>query len=144
MMKKQTRRILFLFTLLPLVFSGFNSYAEGTLSAGNKDILKKAGIPLYSGLRYVNGGTGDITSMRFASTDDVKTVRDWYRKSLPKWALNDEYGSWILYNGKPGGGPANYMTKNQVMVMENKNLQQWFGLPASMTTEVVINIPSNQ
>jgi hypothetical protein len=111
------------------------------LSAERAQVLKQTGIPIYPASTYVNGTTGDITSFRFASSDNVKKVRDWYRKKFPQWALNSEYGSWILYNGKSGGGPAEYMSKHQILIMENKNLQQWFGLPASMTTEVIISLP---
>ena len=114
------------------------------LSAQSSKVLKQSGIPVYPAATYVNGTTGDITSFRFASSDNLKKVRDWYREKLPKWALNSEYGSWILYNGKPGGGPAEYMTKHQILVGENKNLKQWFGLPASMTTEILISLPMKQ
>jgi hypothetical protein len=114
------------------------------LSAQGSKVLKQSGIPVYPAATYVNGTTGDITSFRFASADNVKKIRAWYREKLPEWALSDEYGSWVLYNGKPGGGPVEYMTKSQVLIGENNNLQQWFGLPASMTTEVIITLPLNQ
>jgi hypothetical protein len=114
------------------------------LSAQGLKVLKQSGIPVYPAATYINGTTGDITSFRFASSDNVTKVRDWYREKLPEWALNSDYGSWILYNGKPGGGPAEYMTKSQVLIGENNNLQQWFGLPASMTTEVIITLPMKQ
>ena len=110
-------------------------------SAEGSKVLKQIGIPIYPAAKYANGTTGDITSFRFASSDELKKVRDWYREKFPQWAIYNEYGSWILYNGKAGGGPAEYMYKNQIMVLENKNLQEWFGLPASMTTEIVIMLP---
>jgi hypothetical protein len=47
-------------------------------------------------LKYLNGITGDMISMRFATPDNVKTLREWYRKKLPEWAVYDEYGAWIL------------------------------------------------
>lgn len=111
------------------------------LSVNDSKILKQAGIPIYSGLKYMNGITGDMISMRFATSDNVKTLREWYRKKLPKWAIYDEYGLWILYDGKPGGGPTNYMTKINIAIMENKNLPQWFSMPENMTTEVTITLP---
>lgn len=122
------------------------SYGAGAaeLSAERSKVLKQTGIPVYPASTYVNGTTGDITSFRFASSDEVKKVREWYREKFPEWALNNEYGSWILYNGKPGGGPAEYMSKHQILIMENKNLQQWFGLPASMTTEIIISLPMSE
>jgi hypothetical protein len=33
------------------------------------------------------------------------------------------------------------MSKNQVMVAENENLQAWFGVPEDMKTEVIIALP---
>lgn len=114
------------------------------LSAQRAKVLEQTGIPVYPAATYVNGTTGDITSFRFASSDDVKKVRGWYRNKFSEWALSDEYGSWILYNGKSGGGPAEYMYKHQILIAENKNLQQWFGLPASMTTEIIISLPMSE
>lgn len=46
-----------------------------------------------------------------------------------------------LYNGEPGAGLSDFMMKNQVMVVTNENLIEWFGLPANMTTEIVIALP---
>lgn len=122
---------------------GFTSVIVASdLSAEDAGILKKEGIPVHPDLNYVNGTLGGMAGARFASAKNVNIVRDWYRKEFPKWALNDQYGAWILYDGKAGGGPAAYMTKKQISVVENKNLQSWFGLPASMTTEVIIVIPN--
>lgn len=111
------------------------------LTVNDSKTLKQAGIPIYPGLEFMNGITGDLISMRFATSDNVKILREWYRKKLPKWAVYDEYGIWILYDGKPGGGPANYMTKKNISIMENTNIPQWFSMPANMTTEVTITLP---
>lgn len=120
-------------------FTGITGAAE--LSAQDKKLLKEINIPVYPAAQFVNGSLAGMTGVRFATSDTVKKVRNWYREIFPKWAVDNRYGTWILYNGKPDGGPAEYMSKNQVMVIENKNLQQWFGLPASMTTEIVIMLP---
>ena len=131
-----------LIVILACCVFGFTGGAVAEdLSAEGSKVLKQIGVPTYPAAKYANGTTGDIISFRFASSDNVKKVRDWYRKKFPEWALTSEYGSWILYNGKSGGGPAEYMSKHQILIMENKNLQQWFGLPASMTTEVIISLP---
>jgi len=114
------------------------------LSANDSKILKQAGIPIYPGLEYMNGITGDMISMRFATSDNIITLREWYQKHLPKWAVYDEYGIWILYDGKPGGGPGNYMTKKNISIMGNTNIPQWFSMPANMTTEVTITLPGEE
>lgn len=134
----------FLFIVLSLIFISFNASANNPLSSKDKDILDKAGVPIYSGLEFMNGITGDMISMRFATSENVKTLREWYRKKLPKWAVYDEYGIWILYDGKPGGGPANYMTKINISITENTNIPQWFSMPANMTTEVTITLPGTK
>ena len=135
---------LLLITLACCVFGFTSGIGAEELSAQGSKVLKQTGIATYPSSKFVNGTTGDITSFRFASSDNVNKVREWYRKKFPKWAIEDRYGSWILYNGKAGGGPAEYMYKNQVLIMENKNLQQWFGLPASMSTEIIISLPIAQ
>jgi hypothetical protein len=114
------------------------------LTVNDSKTLKQAGIPVYPGLEFINGITGDLISMRFATSDNVKALREWYRKELPKWAIYDEYGIWILYDGKPGGGPANYMTKKNISISENTNIPQWFSMPANMTTEVTITLPGKK
>ena len=143
-MKNHQSSKMFVFIVLSLILISFNASANNPLSSKDKDILDKAGVPIYPELRYMNGITGDMISMRFATSDNVKTLREWYRKKLPKWALYDEYGIWILYDGKPGGGPANYMTKTNISIAENTNIPQWFSMPANMTTEVTITLPGTK
>ena len=130
------------FACCALCFSVVTAAAE--LSAEDQKLLKEIGVPPYPDAQYINGSLAGMTGVRFATSDAVEKVRNWYREKFPKWAVDAKYGTWILYNGKPDGGPAEYMTKTQVMVIENKNLQQWFGLPASMTTEIVIMLPMMQ
>ena len=142
-MKKQSQNNVLIIAVSFLLLSLFSlpAFAEDTLSDNDKSILAKAGVPVYSGLQFINGSFNGTLGVRFACSDDVEKVREYYRSKLPGWALNDQYGSWILYNGKPGDGPGDYMAKNQVMVSKNENLQSWFGTPADMTTEVVIALP---
>jgi len=138
-MKKIMRLILT--GCLLLVFSAGIALAAD-LPARNVPILKEAGIPLYKGAQFTNGGLGDeLVGARFASSASVEDVRAFYREKFPAWALNAEYGSWILYNGKPGGGPAAYMGKQQISVRVEKNLPEWFGLAKNMTTEIIIVVP---
>ncbi len=112
------------------------------LPAKDVKILKDAGIPLYKGAEFMNGGLGDdVMGARFATSASVEEVRAFYREKFPTWALNAEYGVWILYNGKAGVGPAAYMGKQQVMVVNNKNLPSWFGLGKNKTTEIIIVVP---
>lgn len=126
---------------LLLVFSAGVAVAAD-LAARDAKILKEAGIPLYKGAEFLNGGLGDeLVGARFASSAPVKDVRAFYRGKFPSWALNAEYGSWILYNGKPGTGPAAYMGKQQISVGKNKNLPEWFGVARNKTTEIMIVVP---
>jgi hypothetical protein len=114
----------------------------GDISAEDAKVLEKAGIPIYKGAQYVNGKLGgEMNGLRLATSAALEEVRAFYRSKFPSWALNDEYGSWILYNGEPGGGPAAYMDKQQVQVMENKKLNEWFGIDKNLTTEIVIVVP---
>jgi len=138
-MEKTVRSILT--GCLLLIFSAGIAMAAD-LPAKDVKILKEAGIPLYQGVEFINGGLGDeLVGARFASSAPVEDVRAFYRDKFPDWALNAEYGAWILYKGKAGGGPAAYMTKQQVSVKKNENLPTWFGLDKSMTTEIIIVVP---
>ena len=112
------------------------------LLAEHAKIMEESGIPLYKGAEFINGGLGDeLVGARFASSAPVEDVRAFYRDKFPNWALNAEYGAWILYKGKQGSGPAAYMGKQQVSVVENKNLPSWFGVDKNMTTEIIIVVP---
>lgn len=115
------------------------------LSARNARILEKAGIPFYQDMKFLNGALGDaVMGARFGSSAAVEDVQAFYRSKFKSWSLYDKYGAWILYNGKPGNGPAAYMGKQQISVVENKNLPTWFGLPQNMTTEIIIVVPPRQ
>ena len=137
----QNKALITLVSLLSLLFISFGSHAENKLPEKDQNIMEQAGVPLYPGMQFVNGALGGVVGVRFASSDDVEKVRKWYKDKFPDWAVNDQYGTWILYNGEPGGGPGAYMMKNQVMVVTNQNLTEWFDLPADMTTEVLIALP---
>jgi len=127
--------------LVGLFFSGGIALAA-ELSGSDATILKKAGIPIYRDAEFINGALSAGMGERFASSTPVADVQAFYRKKLPSWALNTEYGSWILYDGKPGVGPAVYMKKKQVLVKKNENLPAWFGIDKSRTTEIIIVVPS--
>ena len=112
------------------------------LPAKDVKILEEAGIPLFKGAEFINGGLGDeLVGARFASSAPVEDVRAFYRDKFTNWALNAEYGAWILYDGEPGGGPAAYMGKQQISVVTNKNLPEWFGIAKNKTTEIIIVVP---
>lgn len=137
------KKLLTLFLMCIALGFAHVTNADGLADKDSK-ILQQAGIPVYPGLKYVNGSLGGPMGVRFAGTDSVEKVRQWYQKKFPDWAVNKEYGSWILYAGKAGGGPAEYMTKKQIMIVENTKLSEWFGLPPAMKTEVVIVVPDAQ
>lgn len=142
-MKNNTRRNAFKSLLLSMPFLLFSLglCAETTLPEKDRKIMEQAGVPFYPGMQYVNGAFQGVVGVRFASSDDVEEVRKWYNDRFPDWAVSDQYGSWVLYNGKPGAGLGEYMMKNQVMIVTNQNLKEWFNLPADMTTEIVIALP---
>lgn len=125
-----------IFLILFLVFS-VNSFAASLQPADSK-LIKAAGVPLFSKATFVYGNK-DV-GFRFASSTTPEEVQKWYRQQLPKWALLKEYGGWILYNGAPGVGMGEVMSKNQVSVKHNDNLPQWHSLDKKMTTEIVIMI----
>ncbi|MFC1777847.1 hypothetical protein ACFL3I_11010 [Pseudomonadota bacterium] len=137
----QSRTLLSIMSVLSLLLFSLDLCAENTLPDKDKNIMEQAGVPIYPGMKFINGALDGMVGVRFASSDDVEKVRKWYSDKFPDWAVNDQYGTWILYNGKPGAGPREYISKNQVMVVTNENLKEWFGLPADMTTEIVIALP---
>jgi len=109
------------------------------LPSADKELIKGAGIPIYSGAEFVNGNQ-DV-GFRFVTNRSPEDVRAWYIKELAGWSVYREYGGWILYKGKPGLGMGDLMTMNQVQVQSNTRLHEWFGIDKSMSTEIVIMIP---
>jgi hypothetical protein len=125
-----------LFIILFIVFS-VNAYAA-ILQPSDSKLIEAAGVPLFSKATFVYGNK-DV-GFRFASSTPPEEVQKWHRQQLPKWSLFSEYGGWILYDGAPGIGMGEVMSKNQVSVKHNKNLPQWYSLDKKMTTEIVIMI----
>jgi hypothetical protein len=125
---------------------GYKMLAVGAIptsnSLGERDeqLMKSAGIPLYSKARFVYGNNS--VGYRFASSEPVDKVRTWYRKQLSSWPVyEDRYGSWIIYKGKPGADMADLlMQKTQVSVQKNDKLPEWHSLDRNMTTEIVIMV----
>jgi hypothetical protein len=81
-----------MFIILFLVFS-VNTYAASLQSSDFK-LIEAAGVPLFSKATFVYGNK-DV-GFRFASSTPPEEVQKWYRQQLPKWALFNEYGGWIL------------------------------------------------
>lgn len=137
---KKVMQSLLMISLVFILSAGIALAAS--LSAKDVKILKDAGIPLYKGVQFINGGLGDkVVGARFASSASVEDVRAFYKSKFPGWALNTQYGAWILYKGEPGKGPAAYMGKQQISVAKNDKLPSWFGLDKSITTEIIIVVP---
>ncbi|KPJ97511.1 MAG: hypothetical protein AMJ60_11000 [Desulfobacterales bacterium SG8_35] len=122
-----------------LAYDGFVIPAAASLPDQDAKLIKSAGIPLYSKADFVYGNSS--VGFRFASSEPVETVKTWYRKQLPSWPVYNEYGGWILYNGKAGSGMGEIMAKPQVSVQENEKLPEWHDLDKKMTTEIVIMVP---
>ena len=115
------------------------SASAAALSGADSALIKQAGIPIYSKANFVYG-TRDV-GFRFATSVSADAVKRWYREQLPKWAVLEEYGGWIMYNGKPGASMGDVMSKHQVSVQKNDKLPEWHALDKGMTTEIVIMIP---
>ena len=122
--------------LFCLLIAGI-SYAA-SLSGQDAKLIENAGIPLYPEAVFAYGNSS--AGFRFATSDPVDSVRAWYRNKLSSWSVFAEYGGWILYNGKPGLGMGEVMSKNQISVQANDRLPEWHALDKTMTTEIVIMV----
>jgi hypothetical protein len=111
-----------------------------SLPAEDANLIKGAGVPLYSRARFVYGNP-DV-GYRFASAEPVEKVQAWYRDKLSSWSVyQDKFGSWIIYNGEPGANMSQLvLQKTQVSVRKNEELPQWHSLEEDVTTEIVIFI----
>lgn len=130
------KRVAVFFCLISL-FTIMIAYAN-ELSSSDMALIEKAGIPLHSDLNFVLGSK-DL-GFRFATSEPVDKLRQWYQVKLSGWALLDKYGSWVLYNGEPGLSIGEVSTKPQVMILKNDNLPEWHSLEKTMTTEIVIMV----
>jgi len=109
------------------------------LPAADSKLIKAAGVPIHPGVTFINGNQ-DV-GFRFATSKSPEDVRSWYAEQLPAWSLYKEYGGWILYDGKPGLGMGEVMSRNQVSVQTNEQLHEWFGVDKAISTEIVIMFP---
>jgi len=124
--------------------AGYTKLAGGaiptalSLPAQDEKLIKDAGIPLYSKAPFVYGNAS--VGYRFASSEPVEAVRNWYKNKLSSWPVyEDKNDSWIIYQGKPGADMAQLlMQKTQVSVQKNDKLPEWHSLDKNMTTEIVI------
>ncbi|RME55626.1 MAG: hypothetical protein D6790_15790 [Caldilineae bacterium] len=136
-------------TLISLValflFLGAGAVFAADLPDKDAKYLEGAGIPLYKGAVYTNGGLGDAyVGARFACNAPVTKVQAFYREKFPNWALiSDQYGTWILYEGEQSEQMGAYMGKKSISVREEKQLPGWFNLSSDMTTEILIVVPPN-
>ena len=96
-------------------------------------------MPIYPGAIFANGNQ-DV-GFRFATKESPEAVRGWYGEHMSKWSLYEEFGGWILYDGKPKLGLGSLMSKKQVSVKTNEMLHDWFGVDKALNTEIVIMIP---
>ena len=125
-----------LFAVFFIILS-VNSYAQSLQPLDSK-LIEAAGIPLYSKATYVYGNKD--SGFRFATSLLPEEVQEWYRQKMPKWALYNKYGAWILYDGAPDKGMAEVMSSNSIRIVHNENLPEWHSLDKSITTEIVIMI----
>lgn len=125
--------------------AGYKKLAVGVIAAAaslpdqDEQLIKSAGIPLYSKADFVYGNSS--VGYRFATSEPVETVRAWYKKKLSSWSVfADEFGTWIIYQGKPGAKMGGFLQNNRVSVQTNDKLPEWHALDESMTTEIVIMV----
>jgi len=112
--------------------------AASSLPGQDENLIESAGVPLYPKARFVYGNSS--VGYRYATSEPVKAVQSWYRSELSSWPVyEDQYGSWIIYKGKPGASMSDLvMKKTQVSVQKNEKLPEWHSLDKEMTTEIVI------
>ena len=108
------------------------------LKQSDISLMESPGVPVYSETIFAYGNS-DV-GFRFATSVSPDEVRKWYRAKLPKWSVLDEYGSWIMYDGEPGAGLGEVLSKNQILIKKNDNLPGWHSLEKNMTTEITIMI----
>ena len=135
---KRTRFYLITVIIIWVLFIGTVVYAVD-LPAADSKLIKEAGIPIYSKATFINGNQS--VGFRFATNKSPEDVRTWYTEQLPAWSVYQEYGGWILYDGKPGIDLGALMSKHQVSVQTNEQLHEWFGVDKAMSTEIVIMFP---
>ena len=124
--------------LMLVLFAGAFATAAD-LPADDAKLIEAAKVPIFNGAVFVNGNQ-DV-GFRFATGVAPEEVRAWYKEKLGEWSLYEEYGGWILYEGAPGAGMGDLMTKKQVAVQKNDKLGEWYGLDPALSTEIVIMIP---
>ena len=125
-----------LFAVFFIILS-VNSYAQSLQPLDSK-LIEAAGIPIYLKATFVYGNKD--SGFRFATSLLPEEVQEWYRQKMPKWALYNKYGAWILYDGAPDKGMAEVMSVNYISIVHNENLPEWHSLDKSMTTEIDIFI----
>ncbi len=116
-------------------------FAVESLSDVDAKVIKEAGISVYPDAIYVYGN--QELGIRFATTHSPEKVREWYVKQLPGWSIMDEYGIWIIYEGKPVLG-GEVMLKKRIVISMNEDLPEWYSLDKNMTTDIVIMIPKSE
>ena len=116
------------------------SVKAGSLPDDLKDVLSKAGVPIYPGAIFCVGSTS--AGLRFATKDSVEKVKKWYRAQRSNWSLIDKpkYEIWVLYEGPPGIAMMGWLEYNLAQVSVNKDLPDWHDLPKDMTTEIVLGV----
>ena len=127
------------FLLALLCVAGVGLVKAADLPAADAGVIKSAGIPLFDKAVFLVGNRD--TGYRFATSESPEAVRKWYREKLSSWSVFDQFGSWILYQGKAGAKLSGIMTSKQVSVVTNPKLVEWHKVQKNMTTEIVVMVP---
>ena len=110
-----------------------------TLPVNTRAAFDKVGVAVYPGSVYCTGDPD--MGVRLATSDSPEKVREWYREKLSDWSVFDKFGMWALVEGTDVESMVDLMKNNYLIVNENSELPGWHGLPANMTTEIVIALP---
>ena len=126
--------------LIATIFLAITAGAFGEiLPVEDSALIDGAGIPIHPDATFVYGNSQ--LGFRFATSESPEAVRKWYLEHLKEWALLEDMGLWILYNGPKGlGFPEFFMSRSHVTVSMNDELPDWHSLDEGMTTEIVLMI----
>ena len=131
------KKIVFLIILVIWIIP--TCLAAQDIPASVKSKLNSKGFNIFPTAVYC---TGDISiGVRFATDEQPEKVREWYKAQYPKWAVLDQYGSWILYDGPPGAGMGQVMSGKQILIKKTEQLPSWHSLSSNMTTEIMASFP---
>ena len=106
--------------LIATIFLAITAGAFGEiLPVEDSALIDGSGIPIHPDATFVYGNSQ--VGFRFATSESPESVRKWYLEQLKEWALLEDMGLWILYNGPKGLGFRDFfMSRSHVTVSVNE------------------------